>query len=193
MSVESKGSEQNFSTIVNPPFREARAAVLSVLCNTIVFTPRDGFSAFLKDIVYPKIAEKTNYHIQLIETIVKGFLHNLKNFKSFIKKNPIKWSPDLTKLEKKVRIYLHKLYRLTGEVFNFKKSKRNLHILYKKLEFLNSWPQISTQLAFVIYITNKNSSGADEDKRMLQKNIRELCNCSAFAFHSLRNKLGLKD
>ncbi|GAH62568.1 unnamed protein product [marine sediment metagenome] len=48
---------------------------------------------------------------------------------------------------------------------------------------------MSTQIAIVIYITDKNDESFPENEKILQKNIRTLCNSSAYAFHRTRNIL----
>lgn len=91
-------------------------------------------------------------------------------------------------LNRKVRIYLHKVHRI-APVFDYNRAKKNLGILQTFLSQNSFWPQISTQIAIVIYATDKNSNN---DKKLLQKNIRTLCNCSAYAFHRTKNMLNIE-
>ena len=88
-------------------------------------------------------------------------------------------------IERKVRIYLHKLHRIVP-IFNYHRARTNLKILHRLFYQKNYWPSFSTQLALVIYITDKL---VYIKKPILQKNIRTICNCSAYAFHRAKNRL----
>jgi hypothetical protein len=103
----------------------------------------------------------------------------------------MKWEHDLKKLNRKARIQLHRIYRF-APVFNYNRARKNLEILHVALNRKLFWPQINTQLAIVIYVTDKNDKNLQNNERILQKNIRALCNCSAYAFHRTRNILNIK-
>lgn len=143
---------------------------------------------------YHKISSEihisTNIHIStsIIKKTIEKFLINLKNFKMFLKNCKIQHDPK--NLNRKIRIYLHKIYRI-APVFNYNRARKNLEILQSFLAKKNFWPTRSTQIAIVIYITDKNDENYPENKKILQKNIRTLCNSSAYAFHRTRNILNI--
>ena len=89
-------------------------------------------------------------------------------------------------MERKVRIYLHKLHRI-APLFNYQRARTNLRILHRLFYQKNYWPSFSTQLALVMYITDKLD--ANFENPILQKNIRTICSCSAYAFHRAKNRL----
>jgi hypothetical protein len=118
--------------------------------------------------------------------LMSKILGELKYIREFFKKNSISYTP-FNRL-RKMKIYLHKLRRL-APVFDFQRAKQNAQILEKKLNLLCFWPQFMTQIAIVIFVTDLNDSHFK--KKIKQTNIRALCDCSAYAFHRTRNKLGL--
>ncbi|MFX1393520.1 MAG: hypothetical protein ACFFAH_08090 [Promethearchaeota archaeon] len=82
---------------------------------------------------------------------------------------------------------LHKHYRI-APVFDYNRARANLKTLHKLCSIEAFWPQIPTQIATVIYITDYKSKN---DEKLFQKNLRALCGCSAYAFHRTRNMLKL--
>jgi len=137
---------------------------------------------------YLKISSKTHISTSIIKETIENFLINLKNFKSFLKNCKIQHDPK--NLNRKIRINLHKIHRI-APVFNYNRAKKNLEILQSFLAKKNFWPTMSTQIAVVIYITDKNDESYPENEKILQKNIRTLCNSSAYAFHRTRNILNI--
>jgi hypothetical protein len=85
-------------------------------------------------------------------------------------------------------IYLRKLHRL-APIFDFPRAKENARILKHKLDVRCFMPQFTTQLAIVLYVTDLNDLSMETVVK--QSNLRILCNCSAYAFHRTRNRLGL--
>lgn len=137
---------------------------------------------------YLKISSKTHISTSIIKETIENFLINLKNFKRFLKNCKIQHDPK--NLNRKIRINLHKIHRI-APVFNYNRAKKNLEILQSFLAKKNFWPTMSTQIAVVIYITDKNDKSYPENEKILQKNIRTLCNSSAYAFHRTRNILNI--
>jgi hypothetical protein len=139
-----------------------------------------------KDMV--KIERKTNFSHQLVSYIVRNFIVNVQNLKKFFASKPITREYDRAKLAKKLRIYLYKLHRL-APVFSYKRAMENLKIFHQLLEQKNYWPHITTQLALVIFITDRNDKTNEQGGYIIQKNLRAFCDCSAYAFHRARNIL----
>ena len=137
---------------------------------------------------YIKISSKIQIPTSIIKKIIENFLINLKNFKGFLKNCKIQHDPK--NLNRKIRIYLHKIHRI-APIFNYNRARKNLEILQSVLVKKNFWPTMSTQIAVVIYITDKNDDRYPENEKILQKNIRTLCNSSAYAFHRTRNILNI--
>lgn len=46
-----------------------------------------------------------------------------------------------------------------------------------------------TNIAIIVFVTDKNDK--IHSKRIIQANLRLLCDCSAYSFHRTHNKLGL--
>jgi len=125
-----------------------------------------------------------------IEIVIKKFLVELFYFRKFLNCIKLSWDHDLKTLNRKLRIYLHKCYRM-APIFNYNRARTNLRILYRLLESKFHWPQITTQIALTVFVTDRNDTNIIGKKYILQKNLRVLCNCSAYAFHRARNKLGI--
>lgn len=75
-------------------------------------------------------------------------------------------------------------------VFDFQRAIQNARILEIKFNRICFWPQIMTQIAIIIYLTDLNNPKST--KKIKQTNLRALCGCSVYVFHRARNKLGLK-
>ena len=119
---------------------------------------------------------------------ISKFLVGLVRFKRFLNSNLLNYS--IENQSKKVLIYLHKIHRL-APVFDYKRAKRNAQILKIKLESLFFWPSLTSQIAIIIFITDLLDKKNKDKPRLIQVNIRSLCDCSAYAFHRTRNKIGL--
>lgn len=135
---------------------------------------------------YDKISEALNVPKPLVHKFISRFLVDLQLFKNFLVDNP-----EILKSknqDRKIRIYLHKLHRL-APIFDYKRARENAQILKKKLDHLFFWPQVMTQIATIIFITDILDK--DTTPKMIQANLRTLCSCSAYAFHRTRNKVGL--
>jgi hypothetical protein len=92
----------------------------------------------------------------------------------------------------KAKIYLHKAHKMFP-VFNYNRAKVNLKALHKFFALEGFWPKISTQIAIVIYITDILDTSSSFSGRLIQKNLRVLCDCSAYAFHRTRNIMKLRN
>ncbi|KKL94758.1 hypothetical protein LCGC14_1861430, partial [marine sediment metagenome] len=124
--------------------------------------------------------------VKIIYPIVKGFLVELVYFKRFLKEHTFTY--DQTANLDELQTYLHKIHWL-APVFDFKRAKENARILKIKLQDLCFFPQFTTQIAIVVFVTDLNDK--EHEKRIVQANLRLLCDCSAYSFHRTRKKLGL--
>ncbi len=166
----------------------AKSTILSLLLSTNSLLSHEGKFLAPKEGAYEQISAETGYELGIVESIINNFLTEVYHFNKFLRQSCIKWTSNLKRLNRKVRIYVHKIHRL-APVFNYKRARANVGILQQMLSWLNLWPKITTQMALVLYFTEMKST---KQEKMLQKNIRTMCNCSAYAFHETRNKLDEK-
>ena len=169
------------------------------------YKSQNGFKSIILDYIFRNISltknekiydlTQTDYDLVksnldipsvLIHKYCRRFLVNLVQIKKFLSKYPRVMKS--RNQEKKVLIYLRKIYRL-APIFDYKRAKENAHRLRKKLDSLCFWPQVMTQVAVVIYITDLLDK--KKPQKIIQSNLRVLCCCSAYAFHRTRNKIGL--
>jgi len=163
--------------------KESEISILNYIFRNISLINNNNMIKKITENEYIKISLEINYPIQIIKFYSEKLFLNMKSFRNFLNKNKIKHNP--RNYNRKVRIYLHKIHRI-APIFDYDRAKKNLRILQSFLSINSFWPHISTQIAIIVYATDKNSS---HSKKILQKNIRTLCNCSAYAFHRTKNNL----
>ena len=168
--------------------KKVRHLVLDNVFRTISFITRKEKIKALTKVDYAKIHHDTGIPIIIIHKIVSTFLVELVRFKKFLNSDLLSYS--IEDQSKKVLIYLHKIHRL-APVFDFKRAKTNAQILKSKLESLFFWPSLTSQIAVIIYVTDLLDKNNKDKPRLIQGNLRSLCDCSAYAFHRTRNKIGL--
>jgi len=173
------------------PEKELKARILNVLLRNFSVLSKGKICQSLKDDDLKLLSSITNIPLPIIRCSVEKFLFNLVNFDKFFHDYKMKWAHEPTKLYRKAKIQIHRIYRF-APVFNYKRARKNLKILHSVLKKKLFWPQINTQIAIVIYVTDINDKDIQNNERLLQKNIRALCNCSAYAFHRTRNILNIK-
>ncbi|TFG00562.1 MAG: hypothetical protein EU542_07955 [Promethearchaeota archaeon] len=168
-------------------FGEIRQIVLKTLFQSHSITKDreeavmlDGFS----DTTYRQISMDSNIQEFLVREIIEKFLFQFNYFRRFWKSSHIQWSHRQNRIYSKVRIYLHKVYKL-APVFDYSRAKTNLKILQRFFQISSFWPRISTQLAMVIYLTDLKDKLSK--KKLLMQNIRVLIDCSAYAFYRTKN------
>ncbi len=88
--------------------------------------------------------------------------------------------------------HLKELYHV-APIFNLQRAIHNAKVLLIILDQKNYCPVLSTQLALILFVTDIRDPLVIERKKkpILQINIRNLCEASAYAFHRARNKLGI--
>ncbi|MFX1596205.1 MAG: hypothetical protein ACFFBK_09085 [Promethearchaeota archaeon] len=160
--------------------------VLNYLFRNISFLTRKEKIRALTKLEYSQISGRINVPRVLVHKFVSEFLVNLLRLKQFIRTNPNILNSKVQ--ERRVRLHLYKLHRL-APIFDYKRAKENARILKIKLDQLFFWPQIMTQIAVIIFITDLLDK--QQEQKIIQANLRALCSCSAYAFHRTRNKLGL--
>ena len=144
----------------------------------------------LNYILVENIAKETQTSGYLVLKVMEEFLERITYFKQFLESGLIAWAPGKQQLYRKVRVYLHKVHKI-APVFDYGRAKRNIELLHILLTRKFFWPHVPTQLALVIFVTDRNDPNLGKNNYILQKNLRALCSCSAYAFHMARNKLGI--
>jgi len=137
-----------------------------------------------RDSACQKLGGSLNLLSKDICRVLGRLLRNVASIRQCV----FKWDPHKEKLLDNINFFLIRVHFVVP-VFDYNRALKNLEILHNNLSKINFWPQICTQIALTVYITDKN--GTNDDK-LLQKNIREFCNCSAYAFHRSRNKLRIE-
>ena len=173
------------------PQKELKVKLLNAVLRNFSVLYKGKICQSLKDEDFELLSSVTNIPRPIVQNNVEKFLCNLVNIEKFFHDYKIKWAYEPKKLYRKARIQLHRIYRFTP-VFNYDRARINLEILHSVLKKKLFWPQISTQIAIVIYVTDINNKNIQDSERLLQKNIRALCNCSAYAFHRTRNILNIR-
>jgi len=136
------------------------------------------------------IAEVTNSSRSVVLYFFNSFLRELKEFHDFLDTRYENWIPGRRNIYEKLIIFLKRLYK-TAPIFNYERAKKNLVALHNLLTINYYWPHITTQLALLIFVTDRNDPNITDKSYILQKNLRMLCTCSAYAFHCARNRLNI--
>jgi len=174
---DSKYVKSLFSPIVN-----------NLLRHFSICTNHNHIISSLEKVNYNELSEMVSAPSSYVEGIVIKFLRNLIYFEKFLRTCKFTSRHSAKGRYRFVRLCLHKIHRI-APVFDYERAKQNLEILHAHLDALSFWPQFTTQIAVVIYVTDKNDKHNKYTKKLLQKNIRVLCSCSAYAFHRTRKKM----
>jgi hypothetical protein len=174
----------------NPNLKYIKASILNYLLRNISLYKKNSekiSDSFLQE-VYGALPDEFIIPQPIINHLLEKFLTNLKYFRDLLRNCKINWSKKDSKSRyRHIKIYIHKVHRL-APIFDYKRACINLEKIHKLFELKNFWPHLTTQLALVIFITDRKSTKA---KEIQQNNLRALCNCSAYAFHRTRNILEL--
>ncbi|MFW9988857.1 MAG: hypothetical protein ACFFC3_09400 [Candidatus Odinarchaeota archaeon] len=184
--IEVMNSYERYSKFYKNPLA-LRPKVLSCLFRNITLTSkRNGKILALGKPSYTLLSNLTDTPILLVHKFVNRFLVDIIRFRKFLTLYPE--TLNSRNHSKKVHIYLHKLYRL-APIFNYNRAKENVRRLQIILRRIYYEPQIMTQIAFIIFITDFLDTKYPQ--KIIQSNLQMLCSCSAYSFHRLRNKIGL--
>ena len=179
-------SQFDYSDIGLESQNDLRPFLLNNLFRQASFATYNQNVSSLRPLEYTKLASTTKLPVEIIYPIVKGFLIELVYFKRFLRKQTFSYS-ETAKLDELIT-FLNKVHKL-APVFDFKRARENARILKIKLQEMCFFPHFTTQIAIVVFVTDLNDKA--HKKRIVQANLRLLCNCSAYSFHRTRNKLGL--
>ncbi len=151
-------------------------------------TNGDGSIIELSHFLVKNIAVQMHLPNNLVLDIMSKFLEEVKAFSEMLHSGYIAWTPERKRLYRNVRVYLHKAHKI-APIFDYNRAKKNLELLHILLGRKFFWPHVPTQLALVIFVTDRNDANLTNNNYILQKNLRAFCSCSAYAFHMARNKL----
>ena len=129
--------------------------------------------------------EKLTLPQDTIEAGLKWFLERINYFHS---KKEMRWNPDLDKRLLDLNDSLKTIHGI-APVFDLSRGLANLKTLQTISEIINVFPKFNTQMALVVFATDLK---AKPKKPLIQRNIRLLTNCSAYAFHRNRNLIEVK-
>jgi len=170
----------------------SKSATLNYIFRNVGFTDSHGNIIVFPDSVIRKVCREVKITVEVADEIINEFLLNTLCFKRLLNCNTFTWNNNLSKLLRKLRIYLHKAYYI-APVFNYRRARINSEILITLMQKKFYFPRFTTQLALVIFVTDANNKNKLFDTPLLQKNLRAFCDCSAFAFHRARNKLRINN
>jgi hypothetical protein len=168
--------------------RKVRLRVLDYMFRYISFVNNKEKICAINSEEYNQISKELNLPKDLVHKFISKFLVDLVKFHKFIERHPEILHANELNHTQPINLFLWRIYKL-APVFDYKRARENARRLKKKLDVLYFWPQIMTQVATVIFITDY----IDKNKsiKLKQLNLRVLCQCSAYAFHRTRNKIGL--
>ena len=167
-----------------------RKRVLSYFLRFESLEGLEGSFIELNHILVDRMSKETSASRNTIINVISLFLREVSGFHQLLNSEFVTWSPGKSHLFRKVRFSLRKVHKV-APVFDYPRALRNLELLHILLARKNFWPHISTQLALVVFVTDRNDLTYPDNNYILQKNLRAFCSCSAYAFHMVRNRLGI--
>ncbi|MFX1427210.1 MAG: hypothetical protein ACFFBE_12220 [Promethearchaeota archaeon] len=169
------------------PPQELKKRILNCLFRNYCFVSQVQKIRALTTQEIGDIALNTGISSTLVHSIISKFLVNLIYFRKFL--HSYQFTYEYTKSLRKLQLYLYKLHRI-APVFDYARAKENARILKNLLVRHFFLPQFTTQLAIVVFVTDINDK--KYVNKIIQTNLRFFCDCSAYAFHRTRNRLGIK-
>ncbi|MBD3253782.1 MAG: hypothetical protein GF383_01750 [Candidatus Lokiarchaeota archaeon] len=132
------------------------------------------------------ISSNTGLPINAVNNQLVKAINAIKHFVKFLRSIPLSYDPKKRFL--KARVYLHKIHKI-APVFNYTRARENLKRLQSCLKTINYYPQLGTQLAFTIYVTDLKDTSEFRKDKLIQANVKTLCACSSYAYHRLKHKI----
>jgi len=136
------------------------------------------------------IVEEVNLPDSVVLATTLKFIAEASQFSQALSLGLTSWGSGEKSRLRQAKFYLRKAHKI-APVFDYFRAITNLGILHKLLKHCFYWPHITTQLALTIFITDRHDSEIVKGHYILQKNLRAFCACSAYAFHTSRNKLSI--
>jgi hypothetical protein len=175
-----------------PSYRELRELVLNYLLRYEKIIDKEGQLVDLNPILLGRLVAETIATRSQIIAIYTNFLYGLRGVRWALESKHIRWGHTTSGQYRTVRIYLHKLYHI-APVFSYSRALHNLGVLHTLLDRVSYYPTLSTQLALVIFVTDRSNVNLKDGPPIPQYNLRALCYSSAYAFHHARNRLQINN
>ena len=169
---------------------EAKKRILSYFFRFESLGDLGGNVIELNHILVDRMSEGISVSKSAVINVMSRFLSEIDDFLQLLKSEFVAWAPSKGHLQRKVRFFLRKVHKI-APVFDYPRALRNLELLHILLARKNFWPHVSTQLALIVFVTDRNDLTCTDNNYILQKNLRAFCSCSAYAFHMVRNRLGI--
>ncbi len=144
----------------------------------------------LTPLIVGNIVKETNLPDFVVLNTVLDFVTEATRFSHTLSLGLVSWGSGEKSALRQAKFYLRNVYRI-APVFDYSRAIANLEILHKLLKKNFLWLRITTQLALIIFVTDRNDPTITKNEYILQKNLRAFCACSAYAFHMARKKLNI--
>lgn len=183
---------QNSPARKKPSYGEVKELVLNYVLRYERIVDKDGQLVDLNPILLGRLITEVVATRSQIIAIYTNFLYGLRGVRWALESKHIRWGHTTSGQYRTVRIYLHKLYHIVP-VFSYSRALHNLKVLHTFLDRVSYHPTLSTQLALVIFVTDRSNSNLKDGPPIPQYNLRALCYSSAYAFHHARNRLQINN
>ena len=173
-------------------YGKIKELVLNYLLRYERIVDKEGQLVDLNPILLVRLIAETVATRSQIIAIYTNFLYRLRGIRWAFESKHIHWGHTNSGQFRTVRIYLHKLHHI-APVFSYSRALHNLRVLHTLLDRVSYYPTLSTQLALVIFVTDRNNANSKSKPPIHQYNLRALCYSSAYAFHHARNRLQINN
>jgi hypothetical protein len=178
----------SLSNLRKRSYEEEKAIILNYILRYETIVDKEGHLVELHPILLGRLIAGTGITRSRVIAIYTKFLYGLRGVHWALESKHIRWGHTTSGQCRTVRIYLRKLYRI-APVFSYTRAIHNLRVLHTLLDRVSYYPTLSTQLALVIFVTDRCNPDFREEPPIPQYNLRAFCYSSAYAFHSARNRL----
>ncbi|GAH37231.1 unnamed protein product, partial [marine sediment metagenome] len=144
----------------------------------------------LTPLLVDNIVKETNLPDFVVLNTILEFITEASQFSRTLSLGLVSWGSGEKSVLRQAKFYLRKVHKI-APVFDYSRAIANLEILHKLLKKNFFWLRITTQLALIIFVTDRNDPSITKNEFILQKNLRTFCACSAYAFHMARKKLNI--
>ena len=144
----------------------------------------------LTPLLVSNIVKETNLPYFIVLNTILEFITEATQFNRTLNLGLVSWGSGEKSVLRQAKFYLRKVHKI-APVFDYSRAIANLEILHKLLKKNFLWLRITTQLALIIFVTDRNDPALTKNEYILQKNLRTFCACSAYAFHMARKKLNI--
>ena len=144
----------------------------------------------ISPLLISNIVKKTNLPDSVVSNTTMEFVTEATELSHTLGSGLISWGSGDKSILRQAKFYLRKVHKI-APVFDYSRAIANLEILHILLKKKFFWIRITTQLALILFVTDRNDPTITKNEYILQKNLRTFCACSAYAFHNARKKLNI--